>query len=260
MDDPQFPVADAYLARPANRLLDDFGAGKASPGSGSAAALMGLLAVKLIRTVCMKSVEKEQCAPSRPTLEYVLEQVTRIEPTLVDLFEKDAREFEEVVKLRVERDLATSPEEKTRLTRRANALLETATDNAFAIIDCCLPLIGHGVQVFQVGWGAVRGDSGAAISSAIAAVMSAIFITNLNLKSLGDRRYARENISRCADLYAKLQDRQASAFQCVTSLNAEALAAVQLELFEAGAGMAARPDDDGRPAEGSDAGPVADKL
>ncbi|NSX02753.1 cyclodeaminase/cyclohydrolase family protein [Cupriavidus gilardii] len=260
MNDPQFPVADAYLARPASRLLDDFGAGKASPGSGSAAALMGLLAVKLIRTVCMKSLEKEQCRAARPTLEHVLEQVTRIEPTLVDLFEKDAREFEEVVKLRVERDVATSPEDRMRLTRRANALLETATDNAFAIIDACLPLIGHGVQVFQVGWGAVRGDSGAAISSAIAAVMSAIFITNLNLKSLGGRRYARDNIVRCADFYAKLQERQASAFQCVTSLNAEALEAVQLELFEAGAGMAAAPEDLGPPVEGSGTEPAADKL
>ncbi len=63
-------------------------------------------------------------------------------------------------------------------------------DDAFEIIRCCMPLIGHGVKVFQVGWGAVRGDSGPAISSAIAAVMSAIFIANLNIKSLKARRYA----------------------------------------------------------------------
>lgn len=234
MNDTGIERSGDILARPTNRLLDDFGAGKASPGSGSAAALMGLLAVKLIRTVCKKSLEKEACAPEKNTLEYVRNQLDTLEPTLVMLFEKDAHEFDEVVQIRTQRDRAENSEEKARLSRRANELLEIATDNAFEIIRCCLPLIGYGVTVFQVGWGAVRGDSGAAISSAIAAVTSALFITNLNIKSLKNRRYAAENIQRCADLYADLLERQASAFQCVISLNAEALASVQLELFQPG--------------------------
>ncbi|UIF90061.1 cyclodeaminase/cyclohydrolase family protein [Cupriavidus necator] len=178
--------------------------------------------------------------------------MTRIEPKLVELFEKDAREFDEVLRLRIERDEAANADEKTRFTRRANDLLETAADNAFAVIDACMPLIHHGVTVFQVGWGSVRGDSGAAISSAIAAVKSAIFITKLNLKSLGNRRYARENISRCAELYASLQQRQASAFECVTSLNAEALHVVQLELFHQGGERAGGVTEPGTPA-GDDA-------
>jgi len=50
------------LARPTTELLDEFGAGNASPGSGSAAALMGLLAAKLLITVCDKSLTKPECA------------------------------------------------------------------------------------------------------------------------------------------------------------------------------------------------------
>jgi len=34
------------LERPATQLLDDFGAGQASPGSGSAAALLSILSAK----------------------------------------------------------------------------------------------------------------------------------------------------------------------------------------------------------------------
>ena len=45
----------AHLTKPTNELfLNDFGAGNASPGSGSAAALMGLLSVKLERPKCLE--------------------------------------------------------------------------------------------------------------------------------------------------------------------------------------------------------------
>ncbi|KVN34055.1 hypothetical protein WJ63_04190 [Burkholderia pyrrocinia] len=63
------------LTLPASQLLNDFGAGKASPGSGSAAALMGLLAAKLIRTVCSKSLEKDECRPVERLLRHIREQM-----------------------------------------------------------------------------------------------------------------------------------------------------------------------------------------
>lgn len=218
------------LDRSTGQLLDDFGAGKASPGSGSAAALMGLLAVKLLITVCDKSVTKKECAKNEKALIYIREQVAAIEPKLIELFEKDAREFDEVVVLRVARDQAETPAEKTKLSKQAKDLLETATENAFHIIEHCMKLIDHGVIVFESGWPSVRGDSGAALSAAIAGVMSGIFIANLNIKTLGARKYAVDNVGRCDQLYQDLLTKQAKAFSCVTSLNLEAIASIQLEL------------------------------
>ena len=220
----------SLLDRPTGQLLNDFGAGKASPGSGSAAALMGLLAAKLLVTVCDKSASKPECRNSERVLVYIREQVQGIEPKLIELFEKDAREFDQVVALRIARDKAESAQEKTRLSRESQDLLEIATDNAFQIIGQCMKLIDHGVVVFESGWKAVRGDSGAALSAAIAGVSSGIFIANLNLKTLGNRKYAAENVSRCDAIYRELIAKQAKAFSCVTSLNAEAIASIQLEL------------------------------
>jgi len=220
----------ALLERPTKELLADFGAAKASPGSGSAAALMGLLAAKLLVTVCDKSQTKEECRASHKVLAYIKQQIEAVEPKLVELFEKDAREFEEVVALRVARDRAKLPKERERCSKQSQELLETATDNAFHIIDICLKLIDHGIVVFRSGWHAVRGDSGAAISAAIAGVMSGIFIANLNLKTLRGRRYASDNIDRCEEVYRELASKQAEAFSCVNSLNAEALASIQLEI------------------------------
>lgn len=220
------------LERPTRELLANFGAGKASPGSGSAAALMGLLAAKLLITVCDKSASKPECKANYKVLAYIRQQVEAIEPRLVELFEKDAREFDEVVGLRLARDGAQSPQERSKFSRQSQELLETSTDNAFHIIDLCLKLIDHSVVVFRSGWHAVRGDSGAAISAGIAGVMSGIFIANLNLKTLQGRKYAADNIDRCEEIYRELTSKQAEAFSCVTSLNAEALASIQLEIEE----------------------------
>jgi len=223
------PLPSILLQKPTNELLDAFGAGQASPGSGSAAALMGLLAAKLIVTVCTKSLEKPDCKDEK-AFRYITEQVEKeLEPKLKKLFEQDAHDFDQVVALRKQRD-SNDKQEKTALSRRANELLESATDCAIEITDLCMKLIDHGIIVFNTGWHAVRGDSGAAISAAVAGVMSGIFIINLNLKALKERKYAEEKLQKCNELYAGLQNKQASAFGCVTSLNKETIDAIQLEL------------------------------
>ncbi|UXU90785.1 cyclodeaminase/cyclohydrolase family protein [Burkholderia sp. S-53] len=228
MDDLVPPNIE-LLTQPATRLLDAFGAGQASPGSGSAAALMGLLAVKLIRTVCLKSLEKTSDRLTEATLRHILDELVATESTLRALFEKDATEFAEIVRLRMERDRAIDPDIRATLQRRSNDQLEVATDNTFEIIDACLPLINHGVTVFEHGWKAVRGDSGAAISAAIAAITSGLFIANLNIKGLKERKYAKDKIGRCTELLKLLQQKQETALHCVTSLNAEALDSLAVE-------------------------------
>jgi hypothetical protein len=169
--------------------------------------------------------------------------MAEIDPLLRVLFEMDAREFEEVVRLIGKRESATTPEAKGTLYRHINAMLEGATGNVFEIIDLCLPLIDHGVTVFKDGWGTVRGDSGAAISSAIAAVTSGLFIANLNIKWLKGRRYARDNIGRVTALLATLQQKQLAANACITSLNAEAFASIEVEATD-GRRLPLELDDD----------------
>ncbi|WP_448168612.1 cyclodeaminase/cyclohydrolase family protein [Burkholderia ambifaria] len=223
------PPDTTLLDQPTNQLLDAFGAGRASPGSGSAAALMGLLAVKLIRTVCLKSLEKNLGRETDVTLQHILKELDASEPALRALFEKDAHEFEEIVRLIVERNQAVTQEAKGPLTREINRKLEIATDNVFQIIDVCLPLIDRGVTVFEHGWGTVRGDSGAAISAAIAAVTSGLFIANLNIKWLKARKYGADNIGRATALRDLLEQKQQTALGCMASLNAEALDSLTVE-------------------------------
>jgi methenyltetrahydrofolate cyclohydrolase len=228
--DQQTAEIPGLLSKPTSLLLEEFGAGNASPGSGSASALMGLLAIKLLMTVCRKSLLKPKLQDKKPRFEFILEQLSIIEPRLQSLFQKDAEEFDEVVRLRLKRDSATTAAEKARLTNQANALLEVATENAFAITELSLQLIDLGIIAFREGWAHVRGDSGSAISVSVSGAMSGIFIVNLNLKTLSTRIYAREQMNRCNNFMESLRRKQSRVFTCVAEINAEATQAIQTDL------------------------------
>jgi len=224
----------SILERPTNQLLNDFGAGRASPGSGSAAALLSLLSSKMIVTVCDISTRKDECMKTHKDFQFISKTIHEtIEPRLKELFEKDASDFEKVVALRVARDQSEDQKEKSKLARESLDLLQVATDYTFEVAEISLRLMEFGVTMFDHGWHAIRGDSGVAISAAMSGVMSSIFIINLNLKTLKRRKYANENIKRCTELQKKLEILQTRAFSCVTSISSESLESIQLELGDA---------------------------
>ncbi len=219
------------LSRPANQLLNDFGAGRAAPGSGSAAALLSLLSAKMICTVCNISSNKEKSHLLRQQFQFIKDSIeSEIEPRLKVLFEQDAKDFEKVIEYRKLRDKAVDVSEKSKYSREASDLLETATNYTFEVADLSLRLMGYGVFVFENGWHAIRGDSGVALSAAMSGIMSSIFIINLNLKTLHRRKYSKDNISRCLNLQNRLNELQTEAFACVTNISAESLEFIQLDL------------------------------
>jgi formiminotetrahydrofolate cyclodeaminase len=225
------PITEHLLNRPANQLLNDFGAGRASPGSGSAAALLSLLSAKMINTVCEISENKPECDVYKNEFEFIKKTINEeIEPRLKELFQRDAMDFEKVIALRIKRDQAENSTEKSRYSRESQDLLETATNYTFEIGEISIRLMGYGVAMFEHGWHAIRGDSGVSISAAMSGVMSAIFIANLNLKTLKNRKYAKENMNRCQNLQDNLNKLQTQAFSCVIAISSESVRAIQLEL------------------------------
>ncbi|WP_084144471.1 cyclodeaminase/cyclohydrolase family protein [Ferrimonas kyonanensis] len=223
--------SESLLELPTNKLLDDFGAGRASPGSGSAAALLAILSCKMIITVSDISLNKQECNKSHKEISYIKERVVSvIEPRLKVLFEADARDFDEVVKLRVLRDQAQSSADKSNYSRKSLDMLEVATDYTFEIADKALTLVEYGISIFENGWHAIRGDSGVSVSAAMSAVMSCIFIINLNLKTLKRRNYSSRHLDKVKDLQKSLELMQLRALSCVTSIGSESVEAVQFEL------------------------------
>jgi formiminotetrahydrofolate cyclodeaminase len=220
----------ALIELPTNRLLDKFGSGQHAPGSGSAAALMGLLAAKLVLTVGSLTLGKQEYAKVHSAIEVIRERLeTDIVPLLLQLFERDATVFDDVIKARRARDQAKDDKEKRRHSEEALEKLREATEIPFQIADACLRLIDHAVVVFDAGFKGARGDTGAAVSAAVAGAMSAVFVINLNLKSFRSSEWAKQQRAKCDALQETLVQKQANALERVMTLRTEQLESMGLD-------------------------------
>jgi formiminotetrahydrofolate cyclodeaminase len=221
----------SLLDLPASKLLDKFGAGGHKPGSGSAAALMGILSGKLIITVCKLTCGKPKYQARKAEFEFVIEQIQgQIEAELRHLFQRDAEVFAAVIKARVARDSATDGEKKKEHRRNELELLREATEIPLKIGGLCLRLIDHAVFTFDFGFQSARGDSGAAVSAAIAGVSSAAFVINLNLRSLGPSNWRTSLREETDKMLAQLQQKQVDAFSRVTQLTDKEVGEIELEI------------------------------
>jgi len=224
-------VPGGLMTIPAGKLLDKFGSGTHAPGSGSAAALMGILSAKLIITVGKLSLKKDEYRADHSKIQYINDRIEEdIEPELKRLFDEDAHIFDEVIKLRVARDKATDKNEKKRLGEQANNKLRVATDIPIQICELSLRLIDHGTAMFDMGFKAARGDSGAAVSSAVAGAMAAIFVVSLNLRSFKQSEWAQSKRKRVAELEKELEKKQLDAFGRVSQLKEEDVETMSFEI------------------------------
>lgn len=215
------------LALPTDTLLEKFGSGSHAPGSGSAAALMGIIAAKLVVTVGQLTVVKAEYQDHHANVEAACRQIKLVlVPALEALFQEDAEVFDKVISARQARDKATDAREKRRLSELALEELRTATAIPFQIAEACLELIDHAVTVFDAGFKGARGDTGAAISSAVAGVLASVFVINLNLKSFKGSYWARRQRKECDELQKIVTDKQQAAFLRVMQLRAEDLASL----------------------------------
>jgi formiminotetrahydrofolate cyclodeaminase len=218
---------------PARKLLDKFGAGSHKPGSGSAAALMGILSGRLTATVCKLSLEKPKYKNQHKELKFLIETIEGdIEPSHYKYFQRDAEIFDAVIEARRSRNAANSDERRRAYRRDELQHLREATDIPLKIGSLCLALIDHAVFTFDFGFQSARGDSGAAVSAAIAGVTAAAFVIHLNLKSFGRSQWQEQTFEGCQQMLAKLNEKQANAFTRLTRLSEEEIKNMDLDLGE----------------------------
>lgn len=223
------------ISLPTDNLLERFGDERPTPGSGCAAALMGLLSASLLCAVARLTIAKTN-DPERQSEGAVVLNImeSRIAPELRRIFQADADIFENVVALRIRRDAEIDPLEKAQLSRKANAALQPATDILFEITDLCFELISNGLGLYRQGYQGAKGDTGAALSAAVAGITSAMFVVSLNAKT-SKAAWAKQAMQRVVDVQDRLRRSQREVFTLITQSRDEALESIQLG-FEGFAG------------------------
>jgi formiminotetrahydrofolate cyclodeaminase len=190
------------LETPTDQLLGKFGSGGHKPGSGSAAALLGLLSGKLVQTVVSLTTDRASYEEAQATLSSAVEVlVEQIEPQLTAAFEEDSRQFDRTIAARRLRNAAPKGStERHRLSEEALSQLRASTEIPLEIAQLCLELGTHAVNVFDLGFRSARGDSLVAITSAHAAVGGCLGIIYLNLTSFRGGEWAQQARARADEI------------------------------------------------------------
>ena len=218
-----------YLDLKARDLLDKYGSGEHKPGSGSAAALVGIVGCKLLRTVVSMTQSRKSYTQAMPQLHLGnREVIDRIEPILTDFVQADAEAFHKVIEARRLRDRATDQKEKRRLGDTALRRQKKATDIPLLIADHCIELSVFGLTVFDLGFQGARGDSGVATHAALSAANGALFVAYLNLKDFKSGAWARRARARADAALVRADGIQSDLFKRVSGLQREGLPNPQL--------------------------------
>jgi formiminotetrahydrofolate cyclodeaminase len=106
-----------FLQLPTEKLLDEFGGGRHKPGSGSAAALLGLVACKMMQTVIIVTRRNSTYIANMPQLEFILSiLVDQDEPFFRDAVQRDSEQFDRYYKALVAKREANNIEDRNRCT------------------------------------------------------------------------------------------------------------------------------------------------
>ena len=224
-------VAPKYLELPTTELLDKFGKGSHIPGSGSAAVLSALVAIELLRTVCILTKTKEAYSSVHPQMDYIKDQLeNEFKPKLIDLFYKDSIEFGKVSEKRTLRDIEKDDKLKEKYGREAAEQLRIATEIPIEACNTCFKLIDLAFAIFDNGYKATRGDAGVAISNLLAGISGTLFVVLLNIKVARKSIWTEKKRIEAEGLADKYVKTQRDAFSRVVNLYKDGLPDGQTEI------------------------------
>lgn len=173
-----------------NELLDKLGMGGHKPGSGSAAALQGMISAKLVQTVIMISNRKKYRETYKVVLPKLLKMSEDIDndifPKLLDSFHKDAYYFDKAIKARTATMMAEKESdfyEASRLRKMEAEELKMSVRIPLEIAELCVKLAKISLFVFNNAFRSARGDSHVALGGSVASLAGCLSIVQLNFLS-----------------------------------------------------------------------------
>lgn len=170
-------------------VLEAFSAGRETPGSGSANALIAALAAALTVSVAKKTRTTDQ-------LKYVSVQGTagrvevrakELQAKLLALVDLDTRIFAPVIAMRRDRNRMVDPVLQDDAARKEIAATKRATESPIEIAQIAAEVAALAAQMLSIGFSAASGESHTALAAALAAVDGALCVARLNTRSIRNR-------------------------------------------------------------------------
>jgi formiminotetrahydrofolate cyclodeaminase len=195
--------------------LDTLASKSATPGGGSAAALMGAQAAALTSMVCNLTIGKPKYAEVETEMQALLEKSETLRESLTDMIKADVDVFNRLMAtyaLPKETD-----DEKVARSAAIQFVLKDATDVPLACAKACADVIALSKIAAEKGSPAVISDAGVAVMSGYAGLKSAALNVYINAASLKDREFADEKIAELTAILESAEIASQEIYELVKS-------------------------------------------
>jgi formiminotetrahydrofolate cyclodeaminase len=179
-------------------FLDGLASQSATPGGGSAAAIMGAKGAALVSMVCHLTIGKKKYADVEDEMKAMLVKSEALRRALTGMVQDDVKAFDQVMGaygMAKETDA-----EKAARSEAIQAALKLATD---VPLNCCRAaraVIDLGAKAAEKGNLNVISDAGVAVLAAYAALRSAALNVYTNTKMITDRGFAAAKLTELEGL------------------------------------------------------------
>ncbi|MDL2338233.1 MAG: cyclodeaminase/cyclohydrolase family protein [Pseudomonadota bacterium] len=201
------------VEQPVTRFLDELASGSATPGGGSAAAIMGAMGAALVSMMCNLTIGKKNYAEVEGEMRSVLQAAEGLRKRLADMVAEDIAAFDGLMAAYgLPKD---TDEQKTLRSAAIQNGLKAATD---APLDCArasADVIALSLRAAQVGNRNVISDAGVGALAAQAALRSAALNVYINVPSIKDEVFARSRRDEIDALLASAVPLAEQAFELV---------------------------------------------
>lgn len=179
-------------------FLDELASKAATPGGGSAAAVMGAQSAALTSMVCNLTIGKPKYAEVEAQMQELLAKSESLRQTLIGMIKADVEVFDRLMAcygMAKETDA-----EKAERSAAIQAVLKEATEVPLACAKACAEAIALSRIAADKGNLGVISDAGVAVMAGYAGLKSAALNVYINAGSLKDREFAEAKLAQLAEI------------------------------------------------------------
>lgn len=194
-------------------FLDQLASSAATPGGGSAAAILGGMGAALVSMVCNLTIGKKKYADVEGELKEVLAKAEDLRHRLTGMIQDDVRAFDTVMGaygMPKETD-----EDKAARDEAIQEALKMATDVPVRCCRLAREVIDLALVASEKGNLNVISDAGVAVLSAYAALRSAALNVYINAKLISDTSFVGAKLGELEDLLAGAEATTEKAYDIV---------------------------------------------
>jgi len=179
-------------------FIDDLASKAATPGGGSAAAVMGAQGAALISMVCNLTIGKPKYAEVDDDMRALLEKSEALRETLTQMIKADVDVFDRLMATYgLPKD---SDAEKAARSEAIQAALKEATIVPLACAQACADTIALTRIAAEKGNTGVISDAGVAVMASYGALKSAALNVYINAGALKDRAFAEAKLAELKNI------------------------------------------------------------